>query len=259
MKKIISFLVICLLCVTTVLPVSAAFKNTPVADGVGYLTVQESDVIAEKLEKIRKNYDFDVAIYTEEEMSGYDAQSTADDIFDYGGYGNTANADGLLLYICEDTREYHFTTHGYGLTAFNSNGLAYLEKEILPYLEEDDYYNAFLTYAQRAEELLEMAQNGNPYNEKQRSKPMIVIILSAVVFAPCTIAAGMTRKKLSKMKTAVKQEYAADYVKEGSLDIRQSRDVFLYSSVTKTQKAKSDSDTHTSSSGRTHGGRGGSF
>jgi len=36
MKKIISFLVICLLCITTVLPVSAAFKYTPVADGVGY-------------------------------------------------------------------------------------------------------------------------------------------------------------------------------------------------------------------------------
>lgn len=259
MKKIFAFLLSCLLCLVMVMPVSAAFKNPAVADGAGYLTSEEHEIITEKLNRIREVYDFDAAIYTEEEMSGYDAESTADDIFDYGGYGNTENADGMLLYICADTREYHFTTHGYGLTAFNSNGLAYLEKEILPYLQENDYYTAFSVYADLAAELLEMAQTGEPFNEKQRSKPLIAVILGATVLAPVTIASSKTKSKLRKMKTAEMQEYAADYVKPGSMDIKVSRDVFLYSSVTKTEKAKSDSDTHKSSSGRTHGGRGGSF
>ena len=61
------------------------------------------------------------------------------------------------------------------------------------------------------------------------------------------------------MKTAVENDYAANYMKPGSMNLTMSRDLFLYSRITKTEKPKGGSDTHTSSSGRTHGGRGGSF
>ena len=54
-------------------------------------------------------------------------------------------------------------------------------------------------------------------------------------------------------------DYAANYVKPGSMNISVSRDLFLYSRITKTERPKESSGTHTSSSGRTHGGRGGSF
>ena len=68
-------------------------------------------------------------------------------------------------------------------------------------------------------------------------------------------------KDYAKMKTAVENDYAANYMKDGSMKLDISRDIFMYSKITKTEKAKSDSasDTHTSSSGETHGGRGGSF
>ena len=45
----------------------------------------------------------------------------------------------------------------------------------------------------------------------------------------------------------------------GSMNMAVSRDMFLYSKTIRTEKAKSNSGTHTSSSGRTHGGSGGSF
>ena len=73
------------------------------------------------------------------------------------------------------------------------------------------------------------------------------------------IAFWMMKKKLKKMKTAVENDYAANYMKPGSMNLTMSRDLFLYSRITKTEKPKGDSGTHTSSSGRTHGGRGGSF
>jgi len=69
----------------------------------------------------------------------------------------------------------------------------------------------------------------------------------------------MMNGKLSKMKTAVENDYAADYEKPGSKRLTVSRDMFLYSRVTKTEKPKNDSGSHKSSSGRTHGGGGGSF
>ena len=54
-------------------------------------------------------------------------------------------------------------------------------------------------------------------------------------------------------------------MKDGSLHINRSRDIFLYHQVTRTAKPKEESfggggsSTHTSSSGETHGGSSGSF
>ncbi|WP_449077534.1 hypothetical protein [Ruminococcus sp.] len=52
-------------------------------------------------------------------------------------------------------------------------------------------------------------------------------------------------------------------MKRGSLNVTESRDLFLYKTFTRTAKPKnnssSGSSTHTSSSGSTHGGGGGKF
>lgn len=53
-------------------------------------------------------------------------------------------------------------------------------------------------------------------------------------------------------------------MKAGSMNITESRDMFLYNTVTRTAKPKDNdsgggSSTHTSSSGSTHGGGGGKF
>ena len=56
----------------------------------------------------------------------------------------------------------------------------------------------------------------------------------------------------------------ADYMKKNSLNLTRCGDMFLYNQVSRTAKPKEDSSgggssTHTSSSGETHGGSGGSF
>ena len=219
----------------------------------------ELDELTKDLDAVREKYDFEVAIYTESTMTSATAEASADDIYDYNGYGAGENDDGIMLYICSDTREYHFTTHGKGLEYFNTNGLIYLESQVLPYLSEDDYYGAFNAYIETADELLEMAESGTPYNEKQYSTKYLIGVIIVCLIAPLLIALWMMNRKLKKMKTAVENDYAANYMKPGSMNITVSRDLFLYSRITKTEKPKSNSGTHTSSSGRTHGGRGGSF
>ena len=192
-------------------------------------------------------------------MTSSTAEASADDIYDYNGYGAGENDDGILLYICSDTREYHFTTHGEGLKYFNSNGLKYLESKVAPYLSEDDYYEAFEIFIETTDELLQMAKDGKPYNEKQYSTKYLIGVIIAALLIPLLVALILMKKKLKKMKTAVENDYAANYVKPGSMNISVSRDLFLYSRITKTERPKESSGTHTSSSGRTHGGRGGSF
>ena len=259
MKRIFSCLVLLLITTSFVVTAYADFQNPAIVDDAGYLMQSELASLTEKLDKVRNEYDFEVAIYTESEMTSDTAEASADDIYDYGGYGAGENDDGIMLYICRDTREYHFTTHGKGLRYFNSNGLAYLESKVLPYLEDDNYYKAFSVYIETTEELLQMATDGKPYNEKQYSMKYLFGVIIVCLIAPLLIAFLMMRKKLKKMKRAVENDYAANYIKPGSMRIDTSRDLFLYSRITKTERPKSSSDTHTSSSGRTHGGRGGSF
>ena len=259
MKKLLSCVLLSLLLLTLFLPVYASFKNPSIVDEAGYLMQSELASLTEKLDKVRNEYDFEVAIYTESEMTSDTAEASADDIYDYGGYGAGENDDGILLYICSDTREYHFTTHGEGLKYFNSNGLKYLESKVLPYLEDDNYYKAFSVYIETADELLSMAKDGNPYNEKNLSTKYIVGVVLVCLLTPLLLGFIMMKKKLKKMKTAVENDYAANYIKPGSMNLTTSRDLFLYSRITKTERSKSSSGTHISSSGRTHGGRGGSF
>ncbi|MBE7050165.1 MAG: TPM domain-containing protein [Ruminococcaceae bacterium] len=259
MKKAFFLIFLTLLLLSLLLPVCASFENPPIVDNAGYLMKSELRELNKKLHKVREKYDFEVAIYTEDDMTSDSAEESADDIYDYQGYGAGENDDGIMLYICSDTREYHFTTHGKGIEYFNSNGLKYLESKVLNHLSENDYYEAFETYIETSEELLKMAKSGKPYNEKQYDTKYLIGVIALCLITPLLIAFWLMNKKLKKMKTAVKNNYAKNYVKPGSMNIAVSRDLFLYSRITKTEKPKSSSGTHTSSSGRTHGGRGGSF
>lgn len=259
MKRIFSCLVLLLITTSFVVTAYADFQNPAIVDDAGYLMQSELASLSKELDEVREKYGFEVAIYTESDMTSSTAEASADDIYDYQGYGAGENDDGIMLYICSDTREYHFTTHGKGLKYFNSNGLKYLESKVLPYLEDDNYYKAFSVYIETTEELLQMATDGKPYNEKQYSMKYLFGVIIVCLIAPLLIAFLMMRKKLKKMKTAVENDYAANYIKPGSMNLTTSRDLFLYSRITKTERPKSSSGTHTSSSGRTHGGRGGSF
>lgn len=259
MKKMFSCMLLLLISMTLLLPAYAAFDNPPIIDDAGYLMQSELDELSRELDKVREKYNFEVAIYTESDMTSDTAEAGADDIYDYNGYGTGENDDGIMLYICRGTREYHFTTHGKGLEYFNKNGLKYLESKVVPYLTENDYYEAFDAYIETSEELLSMAKSGKPYTEKQYSTKYLIAVIVICLVAPLLIAFIMMKKKLKKMKTAVENDYAGNYMKPGSMNLTLSRDLFLYSRITKTEKPKGDSGTHTSSSGRTHGGRGGNF
>ena len=40
-------------------------------------------------------------------------------------------------------REWHITTHGYGMTAFNDDGLAYLKENVEPLLKDEKLLRRF--------------------------------------------------------------------------------------------------------------------
>ena len=258
MKRFVTIMIV-LLCFVSAITVYADFINPTITDSVGYLTEEQNKELSARLDKIREQYNFDIVFVSEDRISAVDAQAAADDIYDYNGYGYGENYDGILFYIADSERKYHFSVCGSGETIFNENGLAYLEKKIVPYLKKDNYYAAVKSYADHTEELLEMAAEGKPFNKRQHSMKYILCVVAGALLLPLILAYFMMHKKLCAMKTAVKEDNAANYMKPNSMNLDFSRDIFLYSTVTKTEKPKSDSGSHTSSSGRSHGGMGGSF
>lgn len=255
MKKTGAIITLIPLLCTVLFPFSVSAEHPPeLIDVPNMLSESEYIELSEKLAALRDTYDVDVAFIISDEMITEDAQTEADDIYDSYEYGVGENYDGILYFVCETTHEYAFSTCGRAIKIFNDDGLEYIDNAMLPYLKQGDYYQAVSTYADKCAELMEMAANGEPYKKKIN----ILYVIAGIILIPLAVAFGLMTRKLSKMNTAVMQPGAANYMKPGSMNMNFSRDIFLYSTVSKREKPK-ESSTHTSSSGRTHGGRSGSF
>ena len=259
MKKTGAIITLILLLCTVLFPFSVSAEHPPELIDVPNM-LSESEYIelkatlSEKLAALRDTYGVDAVFIISDEMITEDAQTEADDIYDSYEYGVGENYDGILYFVCETTHEYAFSTCGRAIEIFNDDGLEYIDEAMMPYLKKGDYYQAGMVYADKCAELMEMAANGEPYKKKIN----ILYVIAGIILIPLAVAFGFMTRKLSKMNTAVMQPGAANYMKPGSMNMNFSRDIFLYSTVSKREKPK-ESSTHTSSSGRTHGGRSGSF
>ena len=181
------------------------------------------------------------------------------------GFG-AEERDGLLLLISMENRKWYISTTGYGITAFTDAGIQYIGNKLQEPLSDEDYAAAFNTFAELCDDFITEARTGTPYDSSNMPKePMKrgwILVAIIVGFILSFITVGNMKGKL---KTVRFQPAANSYMKAGSMNITESRDMFLYNTVTRTAKPKAnDSDsegssTHTSSSGSTHGGGGGSF
>ncbi len=66
----------------------------------------------------------------------------------------------------------------------------------------------------------------------------IALIAGIIIIIPVVITLIMTFVKLSQMKTANPDDYAANYIDKGSFRLTESKDIFLYSNVTRTPRPK---------------------
>lgn len=230
-----------------------------VKDMVGYLSDEESAQISVLLEKIRREYNVDAAVVTVDSYNQSSIRAAADDYYDYNGYGAGSDYSGFMLMICKETREYYITTCGSSIGVMNDTNINYLCVNVESYLKKDDYYNACRVFAERAYEIYTDYENGEEFDPLDFQSNTVYYVVAWLIAAVLALIATLFAK--STMNDAVRKAAANEYVKQGSINITKSHDVFLYSTVTKTKRVQnsSGSSTHTSSSGRSHGGGGGSF
>ncbi len=230
-------------------------------DNADLLTDSEEKSLNSMLERISEEHECEVAVVTVYSLDGKTATEYADDFFDYNGYGYGVHDDGILLLVSMEHSDWAISTHGYAITAFTDLGLDYMADEFLPYLSGGDYKEAFSRYSELCDELLTQARSGSPYDGKEPLgfMPRIFISLGVGVL----FAFIITRIMKAQLKSVRFQPAAGSYVRKNSLNIKDSRDLFLYTKIDKRAIPKktsgSGSSTHRSSSGRTHGGRSGKF
>ncbi len=260
MKKVLSFLFVIVIISALTLPFSAAENGQLVVDGAKTMNDTQFTQLTEKLTKVSNEAGLDVVVVTIPTLESGTMMEYADDYYDYHGYAK----DGILLLIATEDRNWYISTKGYGITAFTDYGIDYIGEALKPDLKNSEWYDAFDKFADLAADFVKEARSGKPYdtNHKIESMSDILFAVGVSAFIGIVIAVVIVLMVKSKYKPVKLKAEANDYLIDGSLELKQSYDHFLYTHVSRTAKPKDSgggSSTHTSSSGSSHGGGGGSF
>lgn len=235
-----------------------------VQDLAGLLSDSEEKALSTKLNEICNRQKMDIVVLTTNTLNGQTTRDYADDVYDRGGFGYGESKDGVLLLISMEDNDWYISTCGYGITVFTDAGIQYIGEQIKENLSGGDFSGAFDKFVGLCDDFITQARSGDPYDSHNLPKEPL-----ALIWIPISIAVGVclsffiVGNMKAKLKTVRFQAAAGNYMKGGSLNVTESRDLFLYNTVTRTAKPKnnssSGSSTHTSSSGSTHGGGGGKF
>lgn len=232
----------------------AAARADSLYDAAGIFTDNEIHSLGNTLDGLCDEYGMDAAVVTVGSLGGYTAEEYAD-AFQEEYFGPS----GVLLLISVSDRKYHITTNGDCISAFSDKTLDYMAKKIETDLREEDYYGAATIFADISGDVLEADSRGKVYKPPFTPSAEYVITVAGIALLVTAAFAWIAKKS---MNDAVTPKNADMYMKSGAADITVSRDIYLYSTVTKHAKPKNNgggSSTHTSSGGASHGGRGGSF
>ena len=268
-KKVMTILFALFLCLGMALPVYAedgfADEYYRVSDSAGLLSYEEVQALNDTLDEISVRQKMDVTLITVDGLNGYSVSDYAEQVYENCNFGYGSDKDGVLLLISMEDRDWYIATHGYGITAFTDAGIAYIGEQIKPDLSDGNYSEAFQTYAELCDKFITQARNGEPYdNGSLPQKSLSGLWIPACIIMGIVLALIVVGSMKGQLRTVRFQPAANSYVKRGSLNVTESRDMYLYHTVTRTPKPKenersSGSSTHESSSGSTFGGGGGKF
>ena len=264
MKKLFIAILLAFLLTALLTTVVAAADIDLVTDITGTLTDTQIERLNQRADRISEKFMCDVAIVVIDRMTDNDgAFEWAMHIYDEFNFGYGRERSGVLLFLSLAERDYYLIAFGYGNTAFTDYGKdVMLDKYILPLLGNNKYYDAFTAYLDKAEEFLEMARDGTPFDRNTDPDAQLTDILikvAVVIFVPLIIAFFICSAWKSQMKSARVATTACNYIPPGGFRLTGSVDTFLYQTKTRVKIQSSSSSGGTSTNSRGFSGRGGKF
>ena len=239
-KRAILILLVLLTVFSMSVTLLAADQTARLYDEADLLTDAEENTILDRLNGVSEKYKVDVIIATVETVGDSTADEFVEDFYDRNGCGYGNNKDGVILLISMEERDYRILSNGLGAEAIGTDDIKAIGDAISSDLTAGRYAKAFGSFIDECEYLIDGEINGFPFAFVKN------LLISVVIgFLASFIVTGMMRRKLKSVRG---QREAADYMKKGSMDLRVSRDTFLYRNVTRTKKenkSSSDSDRNT--------------
>ena len=243
-KRIFAILTALLLLCTAMISASASSRGF-VIDEENLFSESTVEKLDEKAQKLTSKYDCNVFIITYEDENIYSSiESVANMYLDM-------NPDTILLLISKSMGKYSISADGYGEEVLTESGREYIDEKISPDLKDGKFDEA-------AEEFLEIAEKYLDYydaNGKVYMPFRITWVITAVVIGVIIAFIAVFIMK-GQLKSVRFEPAAKNYLVDGSFNLTLSRDIFLYSTVRRTAKPKSNSS---SSSGGSRGHTSGSL
>lgn len=245
-----------------------------VYDHAGLFNGGEYEALLEKAQSLNEASEADIVIVTIDDAGGKTSRDYADDYYDYNGFG----PDGVLLLIDMDNRNAYISTSGTMIRYLTDARIDSILDSVVAELADGGYYSASVEFLNRTEGYIDAGIPDGQHNYDSETGEMdeyedaavksltageIVVSLAVGGAVGLAVVGGI--KRSYSMKNAC---YRYPYASKGSLELSEKADELIDHHVTRTvihvhhdngRGSGPRSTTHSSSSGRTHGGRGKGF
>lgn len=247
-KKLLSILFAAVLCLALILPASAAVTDNPrVVDMADLLTDEEEADLNAKLNAYSTEQNCDIVCVTTPDLNNADFSFNgtvidyADIYYESHGY----DQDGVLVLITLENeygnRNITFSCSGKCMKRLTDDEQNEILDDVFYTLQNSQYYAALNSILYQVNDKL-----------TPQLKWYMLPLAIGVGFALAIIIMVAVR---SKLKSVTMQRGAAGYVRPGSMQLTASRDTYLYSTVSRTEKPKDNGGSgRTSSGGGSHSG-----
>ena len=236
------------------------WESSRLMDEDDRLSDSERQELLTRLDTLSEQYQMDLVIVTAPTLGDYSPQKFADYTFLHYGFGQGEDEDGVLLVVCMESRDWYIATHGRAISIFTDSIIQSLGESMSGDLADNDFASAFDTYLNKCEFYLD--EDANSYEGEDTFYPPLIYlpICLLIGFIIALIAVAVMKHKLKSVRF---QPAADSYVTPDSMQVTESSDLFLYSTVSQVARPKdndssSGSSTHTTSDS-TFGGGGGKF
>lgn len=225
-----------------------------IADDAGVLSYSDLRSFENRARQIASDYPYEVVVYFTDSIGNKSAMDYADDYWDHNGYGYGSDHNGILLLVCPESRDYWISTCGDGIEMFDDKRLENIDDNVVSYLRYDDWSGACESFLDDCENYLE---KGMP------EKPSPLLALPFCALGGFLFGLAPVSSMKGQLKSVHTQSSARNYVPEGGVRINIRTDRLVNRLVSRrrveTETRSSGGSTHVSSSGVSHGGRGGKF
>jgi uncharacterized protein len=242
-KRIFTLAFVLILCLALTIPTfgaSAADLESRVIDIAGLLTSSEEQRLEKQLDQIGNEYDAYISIVTLKNSNSYDIEEYTEDLFFRDNFGRGASEDGILLVIDMSSRKWAIFANGICEEAISNSDIDDIGDEMTPDLSDGNYAEAFEIFAEECQDYL--------YRYTHFNWLLWIFIALVVGLIVALIVILILRGQLKSVRY---RAAASDYIKPGSMKVTVSRDMFLYRTVSRRPRPKSNS-----SSGFSGGSRG---